>query len=136
MTNRTRNGRRVYEREWDDLGPNGHLKQSYVHPDMANPGNVIDCTAGGNNMGSGLTHDNEAPFPESLAEFFVLTFCPPGGLCVDPFSGSGTTAAVALRHGRRALAFDIRASQIELTRRRVSGETPSLFTPSGCLSEG
>jgi DNA modification methylase len=70
-------------------------------------------------MGSRLAHQNEAPFPEALAEFFIRSFCPPGGVVFDPFCGSGTTAAVALRHGRNAIACDIRESQIELTCRRI-----------------
>lgn len=98
-------------------------------PKIANPGNIIDCIVGGGTMGSRLCHENEAPFPERLAEFFIRSFCPPGGLVLDPFCGSGTTLAVALRHGRRAIGIDIRASQVELTRRRVAevlNETPLL----------
>jgi len=94
--------------------------QSYRPPLIANPGNIIDCgAAGGGNMGDELCHENEAPFPEKLAEFFVRSFCPPDGVVLDPFSGSGTTAAVALRWGRKAIAIDIRESQIELARRRI-----------------
>jgi DNA modification methylase len=49
-----------------------------------------------------------------------LVLSTPGGRVWDPFSGSGTTAAVALRHGRNAIASDIRASQIDLTSRRIA----------------
>ena len=70
-------------------------------------------------MGDALAHDNEAPFPEALAEFFIRSFCPPDGFVLDPFMGSGTTIAVALRHGRKAVGIDIRASQVELARKRV-----------------
>lgn len=93
----------------------------YKAPKLANPGNVIDCgAAGGNNMGSKLAHENEAPFPERLAEFFIRSFCPEGGTVLDCFSGSGTTAAVAMRLGRSAVAMDVRESQIDLTKRRVA----------------
>jgi hypothetical protein len=96
----------------------------YRPPEMANPGNVIDCGAvGGGNMGDKLAHENEAPFPESLVEFFVKSFCPPGGLVCDPFSGSGTTGAVAVQHGRRFLGCDLRDSQVQLTRRRIANST-------------
>ncbi|HZV03908.1 MAG TPA: site-specific DNA-methyltransferase [Gemmataceae bacterium] len=88
---------------------------------------MIDCKVGGSNLGSQLAHLNEAPFPEALAEFFVLSFCPPGGVVLDPFAGSGTTLAAAVKHGRRAPGIDIRGSQVELTRRRLSGVTPGLF---------
>lgn len=70
-------------------------------------------------MGSGLAHENEAPFPESLVEPFVLCYCPPDGIVLDPFSGSGTTAATAIKNNRHFYAIDIRESQCELTRRRV-----------------
>lgn len=94
--------------------------RAYKPPERVNPGNVIDCgAAGGGNIGSLLAHENEAPFPEQLAEFFVRSFCPPGGFVLDPFGGSGTTAAVALRLGRNAVSVDIRASQGVLTKKRI-----------------
>jgi hypothetical protein len=99
----------------------------YVAPEMVNPGNiigpgdVIDCgSVGGGKMGDDLCHDNEAPFPEALAEFFIRSFCPPGGIVCDCFSGSGTTAAVALKLGRRFAGCDLRKSQVELTKQRIA----------------
>jgi hypothetical protein len=94
--------------------------QSYLPPVRANPGNVIHCKVGGGKMGHKLAHKNEAPFPEALAEFFIRSFCPPGGIVLDPFSGSGTTVAVAERFGRRFIAADLRMSQCELTCQRLS----------------
>lgn len=88
-------------------------------PKIANPGNVIKCVVGGGRMGSKLAHENKAPFPESLAEFFIRSFCPPYGLVLDPFSGSGTTGAAAIRCGRRFVGVELRASQVELTERRI-----------------
>jgi hypothetical protein len=93
----------------------------YRQPKLANPGNVIDCGAvGGGNIGSRLASENEAPFPEKLAEFFIKSFCPPGGVVLDPFCGSGTTLAVAKRLGRDAIGVDVRQSQVDLTRRRLA----------------
>src|SRR3974390_998869 len=46
-----------------------------------------------------------ATFPPSLIEPCILAGCPEGGTALDPFAGSGTTAAVALRLGRRFLGF-------------------------------
>lgn len=100
--------------------PNGERRQhGYTIPTKANPGNVIKCIVGGGVMGSKLSHENEAPFPEALAEFFVRSFCPPDGLVYDPFSGSGTTAAVCLKSGRNFVGTDVRESQVELTKRRI-----------------
>jgi ParB-like chromosome segregation protein Spo0J len=99
----------------------------YQPPELANPGNVIRCVAGGGNMGDKLCHENEAPFPESLAEFFVRSFCPPGGVVADCFCGSGTTGKVALVTGRHFLGCDVRASQVELTKRRLAHVQLPLF---------
>jgi hypothetical protein len=79
---------------------------------------------GGVMGGDQWASQNEAPFPEKLAEFFILSFCKPGGTVLDPFSGSGTTAAVALRHGRNAIGIDLRQSMVELARSRCEAETP------------
>jgi DNA modification methylase len=82
-------------------------------------------------MGHPLAHSNEAPFPIALAEFFVRSFCPPNGLVIDPFCGSGTTGHAALDAGRRFAGCDVRESQVQLTRRRLeSGITPDLFAES------
>jgi hypothetical protein len=93
--------------------------KGYKPPEKANPGNVVRCNVGGGRMGDELCHENEAPFPEELAEFFVRSFCPPGGLVCDPFVGSGTTAKVALRWGRRFIGCDLRASQVALSQQRL-----------------
>ena len=94
----------------------------YEKPTIANPGNVIKCRVGGGAMGSPLAHENEAPFPEQLAEFFIKSFCGPGCIILDPFIGSGTTAAVAERFGHRWIGIDIRQSQVELSRKRIAEE--------------
>jgi hypothetical protein len=96
----------------------------YTPPRLANPGNVIRCKVGGNNMGDQLAHQNEAPFPEALAEFFIRSFCPPGGVVLDPFTGSGTTGAVAVRAGRQFLGCDIRQDQVDLATKRINQLMP------------
>lgn len=104
------------------------VEQGYNVPAIANPGNVIRCIVGGGAMGSEVSHEGEAPFPEDLAEFFIRSFCPEGGTVLDPHSGTGTVAKVALKWGRNAIAIDIRESQCELTRKRIALESPALFT--------
>jgi DNA modification methylase len=99
-------------------GRHGRVQQRYRSPAIANPGNVVFAPVGGARMGSPLSRRNEAPYPESLVKPFVLSFCKPGGVVLDPFVGSGTTAAVALRHGRRCIGIDIRHSQTALTAER------------------
>lgn len=100
----------------------------YVPPELSNAGNVIRVRVGGGRLGHPLAHNGEAPMPVGVAERFVCWFCPPDGIVCDPFSGSGTTADAAKRHGRRFVGCDLRASQVELCRRRLSTVTPDMFT--------
>lgn len=152
MSNRTGNGRRC--NQWGSAsdcaatGKNGkrqkawkpshrtHTKsradghdeiQNYTIPVLANPGNLIKTNVGGGLLGSDLAHENEAPFPEKLAEFFVRSWCLKNGTVLDPFGGSGTTAAVCKRFHRRYLSFDIRESQAHLARRRLHSTQVELF---------
>jgi hypothetical protein len=113
----------ISARNPDGTRDNSH-GESYLAPVLANPGNVIECIVGGGVMGSKLAHENEAPFPESLCEFFIKSFCPPNGTVLDPFSGSGTSAACAVKHGRKSIAIDVRESQCDLTIKRVAEATP------------
>ncbi len=135
MTNRTKNGKRVYERNFKDLGKNGHVRQGYTLPDVANPGNIIHCAVGGGKMGNNAAHDNEAPYPEKLCEFFIRSFCPEDGVVADCFSGSGTTGAVALKWGRRYLGCDLRQSMVDLSIKRLKGETTLFDQPVEATSD-
>jgi hypothetical protein len=117
-SHRMANGRRVHKIH-TKANSNCKARQGYNPPKKANPGNVIKCKVGGGRMGSMLAHENEAPFPEALAEWFVRSLCPPGGVVLDPFAGSGTTLKVAGALGRRSIGIDIRESQCELTGRRL-----------------
>lgn len=37
----------------------------------------------------------------------IKAYCPPGGILLDPFAGSGVTAIEAVKNGRRAIACDL-----------------------------
>lgn len=63
-----------------------------------------------------------ATFPPELAERCVLAGCPKGGLVLDPFGGAGTTALVALRHGRRAALIELNLEYAEMAQRRIETE--------------
>lgn len=63
-----------------------------------------------------------ATFPPELAERCMLAGCPKEGLVLDPFGGAGTTALVALRHGRRAELIELNPEYAEITQRRIEKE--------------
>lgn len=94
-------------------------REVYEPPVLANPGNLIHVNTGGGQLGWNGAHANEAPYPQDLAEWFICSLCPPGGLVVDPFSGSGTTARAALALGRKAIGLDLRQSQCRIGIRGV-----------------
>ena len=62
-----------------------------------------------------------AVFPEPLVETCILAGCPEGGVVLDPFLGSGTTALVANRLGRHYVGIDCVAEYCEMARRRIPG---------------
>lgn len=66
--------------------------------------------------------------PESVMEYLVLLACPPGGLVLDPFCGSGTTGVACRRHGRTFLGFERDPEHAQTARRRIAGP---LFAEAG-----
>jgi len=68
-----------------------------------------------------------ATFPPKLIEPCVLAGCPAGGVVLDPFNGSGTTGAVALRLGRDYIGIELNPDYIEFTNKRLA---PILAQPS------
>lgn len=57
---------------------------------------------------------NETEKPRAVLEPLIEYGCPPGGLVVDPFSGSGAVLVAARAVGRRAVGFEMREEQCEL----------------------
>ena len=58
--------------------------------------------------------------PLAIVERMVLASCPPGGLVLDPFMGSGTVAEAALLHGRSVAGFELNPDYFEVARQRVA----------------
>jgi DNA modification methylase len=65
-----------------------------------------------------------ATFPPALVEPCILAGCPEGGTVLDPFSGSGTTGMVALRHGRSYVGLELNPAYAALSRTRIDGDCP------------
>ena len=59
--------------------------------------------------------------PLKLLERIVRSSSRPGGLVMDLFVGSGTTADAAVKNGRRFLAADVNPLSMQLVRRRTDG---------------
>lgn len=54
---------------------------------------------------------NETQKPEAIVAPLIEYACPPGGLVLSPFGGSGTDLLAARALGRRAIAIEARESQ-------------------------
>lgn len=63
-----------------------------------------------------------AVFPEQLVETCVLAGSFPGSIVCDPFTGSGTTGVVALKHGRSFIGCDINEEYVAMAKKRILDE--------------
>ena len=67
-----------------------------------------------------------ATFPGALVEPCILAGSKPGDLILDPFCGSGTTGAVAIRFQRNFVGIELNPSYVELARKRIGNVAPLL----------
>jgi DNA modification methylase len=65
-----------------------------------------------------------ATFPEALIEPCILAGSRVGDTVLDPFTGSGTTGAVAVRHQRHFIGCELNPSYVELARKRIGAVAP------------
>lgn len=71
-----------------------------------------------NNMRGLAIHPTEKPVP--ILRPLIEYACPPGGLVLDPFAGSGSTLEAARQTGRRAIGIEAREDYAEKAARRLS----------------
>lgn len=108
----------------EDTGWNNNRSGDVVrHPIGKNPGDVIETTI------ANFPDSHFATFPPKLLEKPIKASCPPDGIVLDPFMGSGTTAVVAENLGREWIGIDLNPEYIEMTEDRLWEETTH-FTKS------
>jgi DNA modification methylase len=61
-----------------------------------------------------------ATYPPKLVEPCILAGSKVGDIVLDPFSGSGTTGEVAIKHGRQYVGIELSPEYIELAKKRLS----------------
>lgn len=85
------------------------------------PGTVMTFgnTCGGE---SKLKSKHPAVFPNMLAYDMIETFCPPNGVVLDPFNGSGTTTLAAKCLDRRYLGIDVSQNYNDIAIQRLNEE--------------
>lgn len=72
--------------------------------------------------------------PEQLLYRVITSSSEPNDIVLDPFMGSGTTAAVAKKLNRHFIGFEKDAGYADLARRRVEAIPPTLFDESVFLT--
>jgi DNA modification methylase len=112
-------------------GRDGRNEDASARPPGTNPRTLkrLDYTEIGRNKRSVWTVTTNAypgahfaTFSEELIEPCIKAGCPAGGLVLDPFAGSGTTAAVARRFACRALLIDINEEYCKMAAERLAQE--------------
>lgn len=91
------------------------------NPLGAKPRDVLEIPVLCNGMAEKTAHATQKP--EALIERLIRASSRPGDLVVDPFVGSGTTAVVAARLGRRFLCGDADGRFVGLARSRLTDGT-------------
>jgi adenine-specific DNA-methyltransferase len=98
---------------------NGKIK---VNPIGKNPSDVWEfpkVTSGAGRASKERT-PHPAQFPIAVIDRIILGCSNPNDLIMDPFLGSGTTAAVAIRRGRYCVGFEIRKDYCDIACERLS----------------
>ena len=87
---------------------------SAIHAKGRNPGDVFDACP------SNAADGHLATYPEELIEPRIVSTCPPGGTVLDFWLGSGTTALVATKLGRRWIGIELNREYCKIAKRRLS----------------
>ena len=87
---------------------------NWVGRDMVYPNNVLHMATESSNR------KHSAVFPLPLPIWFIKLFTQPGDTVLDPFIGSGTTAAAALSLARRYVGIDTNEEYVRLSEKRLA----------------
>lgn len=65
-----------------------------------------------------------AVMPEALVEPCVLASTKPNDLILDPFTGAGTVAVIALKHGRNFIGIELNPDYAQIACKRIEKHQP------------
>lgn len=87
------------------------------HPLGAKPADVWEIIPEDTQSRAGMHY---AAYPLDLCRIPILATCPPGGIVLDPFAGTGTTLLAARILGRRAAGIDISETYLQHAATRLN----------------
>lgn len=73
------------------------------------------------------TDTHYAVFPEELLLNPIKATCPPNGIVLDPFSGTGSTVCTAVKLNRRGIGIDLSEQYNETAKKRIKCICKDLF---------
>ncbi len=103
---------------------NGRVAETVAARGGSTPFNLLPL---GNAGAAAEGHPAATPYP--LCEWLVRYLVPPGGLVLDPFTGSGTTGVAALRNACRFVGFEREPAYVAIAQSRLekaAGAAPAL----------
>ncbi len=74
-----------------------------------------------------IDYEHFAVFPDLLPKIPILSSCPPDGIVLDPFAGSGTTLLVAKQLGRNYLGIELNPNYVKISQARLNLTQPKLL---------
>jgi site-specific DNA-methyltransferase (adenine-specific) len=77
--------------------------------------------------------DHPTQKPLEIIERMIKASCPPGGIVLDPFMGSGTTAVAAKRCGRHFTGFELNPDYCAMIEQRLAATDAVEPVASGML---
>jgi|TARA_A100001515_G_scaffold63189_1_gene49979 DNA modification methylase len=104
-----------YHNEGTGLQPHSGLEKSY---ETKNKRSVWTVPV------KGYKEAHFAVFPTELIEPCIQAGCPKNGTVLDPFGGSGTTALVADRLGRKSTIIELNKNYISIADNRLYQDSP------------
>lgn len=75
---------------------------------------------------SGHRNGHASPTSQFVTDWWLRYICPPGGVCLDPFMGSGTTGIACLRTGRKFIGIEKEEPYFNIARTRILKELESV----------
>lgn len=90
--------------------PNAYFNGHCLHPVWRGPSERVE--------------GHPTPKPIWLMREAIRASVPPGGLILDPFTGSGTTGCAAVLEGFRFVGIEREAEYVEIARKRIAHWTP------------